>query len=90
MNVRRFGTILLVAAAVVFAAGAVMWMTGVPDDGRYHVQANNVFELMAKNRALIERRHAARAPLLLGGIGVVIAAALIASARTSPSPEGAP
>ena len=90
MNVRRFGTILLFIAAVVLAAGVVMWMTGVPDDGRYHVEASNVFELMAKNRALIERRHAARTPLLLGGIGVVIAAALIASARASTSPTGAP
>lgn len=90
MNVRRFGTILLVAAAAVLAAGAVMWMTGVPDDGRYHVQASNVFELMAKNRALIERRHSARTPLIFGGIGMVIAAALIASARVSASPKGAP
>ncbi|HYK05156.1 MAG TPA: hypothetical protein VE974_25630 [Thermoanaerobaculia bacterium] len=90
MNVRRFGTILLVIAAVVLAAGAFMWMTGVPDDGRYHVEASNVFELMAKNRALIERRRSARMPLMLGGIGVVIAAALIVSARAAASPKGAP
>ena len=40
MNVRRFGTILLLIAAVVLAVGAVMWITGVPDDGRYHVEAD--------------------------------------------------
>jgi len=90
MNVRRFGTILLVAAALVLATGVVMWVTGVPDDGRYHVEASNVFELMSKNRALIQRRQAARTPLMFGGIGVVIAAALIASGRKSASPTDAP
>jgi hypothetical protein len=90
VNVRRFGTILLVFAAVVLAVGGVMWVTGVPDDGRYHVQGSNIFELMAKNRALIERRRAARMPLMLGGIGVVIAAALMASARMAPSPKDLP
>ena len=81
MNVRMFGSIIPLAALVLLAIGGFMWVTGVPDDGRYHVQADNVFELIAKNRARIERRQASRMPLILGSIALVVGGALVLSAR---------
>ena len=89
MNVRVFGSIMLLAAVVLVAIGAFMWVTGVPDDGRYHVQADNVFELIAKNRALIERRQASRGPLALGGIALVVGGAgrALPARRRSAKPE---
>ena len=87
MNARRFGGILLLAGAVVLAIGGYLWATGVPDDGTYHVQAANPLELIAKNRQLIERRNAARVPLLVGAMAVVIAAAIVMSAHRGVSPR---
>ena len=81
VNLRLFGTIVLLAAATVLAFGVWLWTTGSPDDGRYHVQASNVFELMEKNQAAVARRHAARLPLIIGGIGIVLAGGLMLSAR---------
>lgn len=81
VNLQLFGTIVLLAAATVLAFGAWQWTTGSPDDGQYHVQASNVFEMMEKNQAAVARRHAARLPLIIGGIGIVLAGGLKLSAR---------
>lgn len=82
MNARRFGTIVLAASAVVLLMGAALWITGVPDDGRYHVEASNPLELIARNRSLIERRQQSRLPLMLGGVGCVLALAIVAASST--------
>lgn len=81
LNLRLFAMILLLAATAVLAFGLWLWVTGVPDDGRYHVQASNVFDLMEKNQAAVARRHAARLPLIIGGIGIVLGGGLVLSAR---------
>ena len=81
VNLRMFGTILVLAALVVLLFGLWLWVTGTPDDGQYHVQASNVFELLEKNQAAVARRHAARLPLIIGGIGLVLGGGLMVSAR---------
>jgi len=81
VNLRLFGTIVLLAAATVFALGVWLWTTGSPDDGQYYVQASNVFELMEKNQAAVARRQSARLPLIIGGIGIVLGGGLMLSAR---------
>jgi hypothetical protein len=81
VNLRLFGTIVLLAAATVLAFGVWQWTTGSPDDGQYHVRASNVFELMEKNQTAVARRHAARLPLIIGGIGIALAGGLKLSAR---------
>lgn len=85
VNLRLFGTILLLAAATVLAFGVWLWTTGFPDDGQYHVQSSDVFELLEKNQVAVARRHAARLPLIIGGIGVVLGGALVLSARSRRS-----
>jgi hypothetical protein len=77
--------IVLAASAVVLLIGAALWTTGVPDDGRYHVEASNPLELIAKNRSLIERRQQSRLPLMLGGVGFVLALAIVAASTTTPA-----
>jgi len=74
--------IVLAASAVVLLIGAALWITGVPDDGRYHVEASNPLELIAKNRSLIERRQRSRLPLVLGGVGFVLALATVVASTT--------
>jgi ABC-type Fe3+ transport system permease subunit len=81
VNLRLFGTIVLLAAATVLAFGVWLWSTGSPDDGQYHVQASNVFELTEKNQAAVARRQSARLPLIIGGIGIVLGGGLMVSAR---------
>jgi len=81
VNLHLFGTIVLLAATTVLAFGLWLWTTGSPDDGQYHVQASNVFELMEKNQAAVARRHAARLPLIIGGIGIVLGGGLMLSVR---------
>lgn len=81
MNMRVFGSILLLAALVLLALGSFLWVTGAPDDGRYRVLAANPLELIAKNRQPIERRNAAHVPLLLGALATVIGGAVVISTR---------
>jgi dolichol kinase len=83
MNVRVFGVVILAAGIIILAIGGFLWVTGVPDDGQYHVQADNVLDLIAKNRARIERRQQSRTPLLVGGIAFVIGGALVIAARST-------
>jgi hypothetical protein len=88
MNVRVFGGIILAAGIIVLAIGGCLWATGVPDDGRYHVQADNVLDLISKDRARIERRQQSRLPLVLGSIAALVGLGCVAAARpetASPS-----
>jgi len=85
MNVHVFGLGILAAGILVLAIGGFLWVTGVPDDGRYHVQAANPLELIGKNRHLIERRNAAHAPLSVGGIVAIVGLACVVAARRSES-----
>jgi hypothetical protein len=83
VNAHRFGLVLLAASVIVILIGAALWMTGVPDDGRYHVEASNPFEMISENRVLIERRQQSRMPLMLGGVGCVLALAIAAASTVA-------